>query len=498
MPVMNSTFESNRELRLPTARDLVSPIFRYWRAGVLVALIVSFVAAVAMLLTPKQYEAEMKFLVKRERADPIVSADPNTVTQASAYVSEDELNSEVELLKSRDLLEEVAAASGLLARAGAASQTPAPDQRQLEPSRARVVRKLDADLKVAPIKKTTFIRVTYRSQDPVLAARVLSDLARLYLEKHRALHRPTGAYAFFTEQTNRFRSELETAEARLNEYGRQEAIVSADLEQQSTLQKLADFESELQQAHAKITESTRSIDDIEAQIAATPVRQTTQIRTSENAELTRGLKSSVLELEMKRAEMLRKFTPTYPPVLELEAQLAQARSALKASQESPLTEETTDQNPTYQWLHGELARVRTERAAAIARAAALERSVKMFREQARQLALKGAAQQDLRRSVKTAEESYLLYQRKQEEARISDALDTTRIANIALADAPVVPSFPANTGRMWLLIFGAVIGVILGVSTTYLLAYISPHFHTPQEVEEALGVPVLASIAGGR
>ncbi len=198
---------------------------------------------------------------------------------------------------------------------------------------------------------------------------------------------------------------------------------------------------------------------------------------------------------MKQSEMLRKFTPTYPPVVELEQQLAQARSALKASEESPLTEQTTDQNPTYQWLRGELARMRTERAAATARAAALEQSVTMFREKASQLGLKGAAQQDLRRSVKTAEESYLLYQRKQEEARISDALDGARIANIVLADAPAVPTFPSTTGRLWLLIFGAVMGLALGTCTTYLLAYINPHFHTPEDVEDTLGVPVLASIS---
>ncbi|HEX3701709.1 MAG TPA: Wzz/FepE/Etk N-terminal domain-containing protein [Vicinamibacterales bacterium] len=495
---MNSHLESDRELRLPTVRDLVSPLFRYWRPGLLVALLVSLGVTAVVLLMPRQYEAEMKFLVKRERADPIVSADPNAVTQASASVSEDELNSEVELLKSRDLLEDVAASSGLLSRGTSLNRPGLSRPSQQQATLARVVHQLEGDLKIAPIKKTTFIRVTYRSADPDLAAQVLNDLARLYLEKHRTLHRATGAYAFFTTQTDRFRSELAAAEARLNEYGRQEAIVSADTEQQNMLQKVADFESELQQARAKITESTKSIGDIEAQIAATPIRQTTQIRTSQNAELTRGLKAGLLDLEMKRSEMERKFTPTYPPVLELEQQLTQARAALKASEETPLTEQTTDQNPTYQWLHGELARVRTERAAAIARAAALDQSVKMFQEKARQLAQKGAAQQDLRRSVKTAEESYLLYQRKQEEARISDALDGTRIANIALAEAPAVPAFPANTGRRWLLLFGAVIGLALGTSTTYLLAYTSPHFHSPQDVEDTLGLPVLASIASRR
>jgi uncharacterized protein involved in exopolysaccharide biosynthesis len=484
--------ESDHSLRLPTVRDLVSPIFRYWRAGALAALSTIAATTLIVLLTPKQYEAEMKFLVKRERADPIVSADPNSAATTRAEVTEDEMNSEVELLKSHDLLERVATEAGLIDKPAAG----APDERSRQPNvaNARAVLRLSANLKVVPIRKTTFIRVTYRSVDPVLAARVLSALQALYFETHRALHRPPGAYEFFAEQANRFRKELADAEAKLNEFGRHEDIVSADLERQGTLQKLADFEAALQQSRARIAETTQSLTELTTQVEATPARHTTQVKTSANVELSRELKSRVLNLEMRRAEMLRKFTPTYQPVVQLEEELGRTRAALEESERSPLTEQTTDQNPTYQWLRGEIARLKSERAAAIAGAAALERSIAAFREQARRLEERGAAQQDLRRTMKSAEDSYLLYQRKQEEARISDALDRTRIANVAVVDAPTVPSLPSNTGRFWLLVLGGIMGIAIGIATTYVRHYMSPYFHTPDDVESTLGVPVLASL----
>ena len=80
-----------------------------------------------------------------------------------------------------------------------------------------------------------------------------------------------------------------------------------------------------------------------SQEAATPARQTTQIRTTDNAQLTAELKSRVLTLETRKADLLRKFTPTYPPVVEVEGQLVQAREALARTEQSPLTEEITDQ-----------------------------------------------------------------------------------------------------------------------------------------------------------
>ena len=69
------------------------------------------------------------------------------------------------------------------------------------------------------MKKTNLIAVTYESPDPELAARVLTTLANLYLEKHLAVHRPPGAFDFFQHETEDYRKELADAEARLVNFG---------------------------------------------------------------------------------------------------------------------------------------------------------------------------------------------------------------------------------------------------------------------------------------
>src|SRR4029434_344280 len=99
------------ELRGPTLRDVLTPIFRHKRAGILTAMALFTGTTVMVLLSPETYEAEMKILVTRERMDP--SSHPNAPPPGRTDVTEDELNSEVELLKSRDLLEQVALAAGL-------------------------------------------------------------------------------------------------------------------------------------------------------------------------------------------------------------------------------------------------------------------------------------------------------------------------------------------------------------------------------------------------
>lgn len=480
--------------RAPTLRDILSPVFRHWVTMLVVMLLVGAATAAAVMFLPPTYDASMTLLVKRERADTIVSPDTKTGAQRTGDVTEAELNSEVELIRSRDLLEQTALASGL-ARVSTGPTEAAPEEKMLL---AKVVKKLRKDLDVSPVRKTTLIDVRYRSADPEMAARVLNELGRLYLDKHLVVHRPAGAYEFFSEQTQRLRGELDAAEHQLLDFGRQASVVEADVERDGALQKLAEFEALLEQTRAQKADADRRIGQIGLMMAQTAQRLTTQMRTMDNPTLITSLKGKVLELELKRTELLSKFLPTYPPVVELEQELAHARESLDYAQKAPATEQTTDANPTYQWLENEMARVTSEKQAAAAREASIQQSVALYQQKARALDEKSTLQQELKRTLRSAEESYLLYLKKQEEARISDALDRTRISNVAIAEPAAVPVLPSGAEKGVVAAAGGIAAVLLGLAAAYARHFMSPYLHTPDVVEEALGVPVLASLSADR
>jgi uncharacterized protein involved in exopolysaccharide biosynthesis len=219
----------------------------------------------------------------------------------------------------------------------------------------------------------------------------------------------------------------------------------------------------------------------------------TQIKDGGNLDVVRSLKAQILQLEIKRGDLLEKFTPQYPPVVQLEQELGQLRGALVTAEQAPLRDETTDQNPTYQWLRNEAARVHTERDALLARAGAIRRTVADYRERARRLDSQSVEQRELQRTVKAAEDSYLLYQRKREEARISDALDRTRIANVVIAEAPSVPQ-SSTSRRALILALGGFASLVLSIAAAYVLHARDPYFRTPDEVYRVLEVPVLATL----
>src|SRR5271163_202072 len=98
-----------------TMRDVVMPVFRQRRLVALTFLGIFVGAMLGAVLLPRKYEAEMKILVNRERVDAVVTPDPDNVNGPGIVpaVSEEDLNSEVELIKSRDLLERVVLTCGL-------------------------------------------------------------------------------------------------------------------------------------------------------------------------------------------------------------------------------------------------------------------------------------------------------------------------------------------------------------------------------------------------
>jgi uncharacterized protein involved in exopolysaccharide biosynthesis len=486
-----------------TLRDALAPVFRHRRMASLIFLGVFIGAVVSLLAAPKKYEAEMKILVNRDRVDAVVTPDPGApvAVQSAGDVTDEDLNSEVELLKGRDLLEEVVRATGL-ATPNDSKWTRATNwigdtlrgtQSTQETRIARSVQTLSDQLAVEPLKKTTLIRVSYEAHDPEQSARVLNTLATLYQEKHAAVHRPAGTFAFFDQEATRYRDELRTAEAHLTEFDSKGGIVEPATQKQLVLQQISQFQTESQQDRANAYAARERAAMLQSEAAGTPERETTQMQKLDNGQLLAELQSTLLSLELKKSELNLKYVPSYPLVQEVLAQIAQTREAIAQAQQSPVEEVTTDRVPAREWIATELAKARADDATLEAEATAKDRVVQSYQESAQQLNQKGGVQADLIRNVKTSEDNYLLYLRKREEARISDALDSKRIVNVTIAEAATVPALPSlHLG--WVLIGGFALAGTLSIGSAYAVDRIDRSFRTPDELGRYLDVRVLASI----
>ncbi len=476
----------------PTVRDLAMVLFRQRRVFVWIAAVV-VVGAVFYAFAGVKYESHIKLLVRRGRADAPVTAEASApVDLTRMAVTEEELSSEVELLKGDDVLRKVVESNGLTARDWLHYLRPGDDQAvRVE----RAIRRLAKDLSIEPIRKTNLIAVSYRSEDPRRAAKVLQSLASVYLEKHTEVHRPDGELRFFEQQTNESRRQLEKAQLALVRFSTNTQVVSAAQQRDLALQRLSDVDASYRQTQIELAETRRRAQELESQLTTLPERTTTQIRTADNPELLKALKSSLFDLELHRIQLLTKFEATHRFVQEADAQIAQAKAAIAAEALNPLRDETTDKSANYEWAKAELQRDRVQLRGLEERAAATNAQIGAYRSLARRLGEYAVDQNSMISTEKAAQESYLVYVKKREEARMDDALDQRGIVNVVIAEQPVVPALPVSAAWVVLMVGFAAAG-FSGAAAAFAVDYLDPAFRTPEEALAYLHVPVLASLPG--
>ena len=96
-----------------TARDVAAIGFRHQKVLVLCFVGVLLGVGLSSFFLPTKYKAETKLLVKRERVDPVISPQSNTPMTVHDTVGEEEINSELELITSQDVLQKVVSAGNL-------------------------------------------------------------------------------------------------------------------------------------------------------------------------------------------------------------------------------------------------------------------------------------------------------------------------------------------------------------------------------------------------
>jgi uncharacterized protein involved in exopolysaccharide biosynthesis len=474
----------------PTLRELALVLFRrravfLWVAGLVMAAVLLYAFA------GPRYQAEMKLMVRPGRADAPVSAEENAPLDLTRVaMTDEELNSEAELIRDGDVLRSVVEANGVGGRDWLHFLRMSEGHAQRV---ERAARQLGRKLHVEPVKKTNLITVSYASDDPQQAAKILQSVADAYLEKHTLVHRPGGEFHFFERLTRESRQELDEAERKLAQFTGEHGVASASQERDLALQKLSELDASYRQTKIDLRETQQRVSELESQLSKQPERTTTQVRIADNPDLMRALKANLLDLQLKRTQLLTKFEPAHPLVQEIEKQIAQAQAAIAAENLAPLRDETTDKNVHYEWAKSELQRAQVQLKALQARAAATGTQEAAYRVTALQLGNDAIQQDDLLNSEKAAQEAYLLYVKKQEQARMADALDERGIANVAIAEQPVAPALP-ELSTLTLLAVGLVAAGTAGTGAAFAADYIDPAFRDPDDVLAYLDAPVLASL----
>jgi uncharacterized protein involved in exopolysaccharide biosynthesis len=178
-------------------------------------------------------------------------------------------------------------------------------------------------------------------------------------------------------------------------------------------------------------------------------------------------------------------------VRDVEQEIAQIEASIAAEALTPVRDETTDKDPNYEWARMESEKAQVQWDGLRARQSEAATQVASLHQVAQQMQSDSVDQQDLMRAAKADEDNYLLYLHKREEARIGDALDDSRILNVAIVERPVVPALPVHSLLLYVVLaFGLALFFSIGLAFT--ADYFDPTIRTPGEAYSLMEAPVLA------
>jgi uncharacterized protein involved in exopolysaccharide biosynthesis len=474
-------------------RDVLTPLFRRKRL-IIGTFLGVFLAVLLLGLLMPRYRSQMSILVDRERVDLAITTDASPQSNTTETpLTEEEVNSEVELIKSRDVLEQVVRTNGL-ANSHGFSLGDLIHGKRSEPDRvAAAVESLAKKLKIEAVAKTNVIQVAYSSPDPQLSYHVLKSLGDLYMEKHVAVHRPAGSYAFFAGEANRYKKALDADEALLRNFGNEQGLAAPDLQRTNMALQVTNSVGLMHAAQQAIASDEQRMRSDRQQMGQTPQRVATLRSSAAADKLLSDLNASLLAAQTKRTQLALKYDPNFPLMKEADQEVAQAQAAIDRAEQTRYVTEATDRDPTYELLREDLARTQSDLAGQHANLAAIQKSIHSMQGRMVDLDKQSLDQGDLQREAKADEGNYLVYLAKREQARTSDALDRSRIANVSIAVPPAIPALPiAGFGIVLLTALGA--ATFLSLAIAYCVDYFDPSFHTPAQVVDILGVPVVVGI----
>ena len=489
-------------------REFLTIVFKRRRLILSFFLATVVVTALATFLVPPTYEATAAILIKKASAEmPLI---PTASSQLIiSQVTEEDLNSEMTILKSRQAIEDTLHGLGVdeswrhegpLQRAweALAGALGAPHLSYFD----EMVLQLEKKIEVRPIRKSNVLEISYRHTDPEWATRVVQGLTDRYLTRRAQVYQSAGAVAFFDEETRAAAARLEKAERALQAYSSEARVSVLGLvgdsqslaaEKEATLRRLGEFERQLGEASVQVQQQGERVKALEAQLAGEPERLQSSLRFNQDPT-TEELERALVALQLKRDALVQDFTPENRQVRDVEDQIRATQERLKAAESRVANINRTELNTVYQGLRAELLAARADLKGARARYDSLQAQVASHRRQLDELNQKGLTTDGLRREARAAEDAYMLYQKKHEEARISAAMDQQRIVNVSIAQPAQRPLRPVAPRKALNLILGLLVGAMGGLGLAFATEHFDHSFTTGRELEARLRIPLLGAI----
>ena len=500
--------------------ELIELIFRHKLKIICIPLAVMVMTIAVMLFFPRTYRSEAKLFLQIGRQSLGIDATASLGSSAGLVQSnrDEEVKSALQVIGGRGVISQVVEELGAeFVLSGIDPNDPAEDGEQkkknailttiqggvgqvlgilksIDPVSPKedAVMKIENGLKFSAERNAMVLNVTFDAMSPKAARKVLDTLISVYKSEHIRIHRNRQSGSFLLSEREKLLDQYTNVQQKVRNLKNESGISSIEGRRVSIEARIQMIEMEKIQSIQNLSSGRARIEDLKMQLVSIAERETSSQKSVPNggADL---LRKELYTSQIRMMDLKSRLASDHPQLVATNKQVEEARR-LVDDQDNARQETVDDINPIYRALSLELRQQESVVAGLTAKQKELQAQhaenmtgLECFNQHAITLT-------QLEQEEQIARDKYLQYTNSFEQALTDEALETSKISSVSIAQNATLAERPVSPSKPLLLLGGLFISISGVLGIVFLSENMNDRIRTESDLSNLLGLPVLVTL----
>lgn len=459
---------------------------RHWLPAVTVFGTVVTIATLYASIQKPSYRAQGQLLFKQEDKTlmGLQSGDQQTGPQASGWMDADRiLDTETRVLLSAPVLQQT-----LDAIQQDSKVRGLPDN----------IEEFQQDVAIKKSPNTNVLVVSYQSKDPNIAALVVNQLMKTYLDKNLLATRATATAArkFITAQLPKVTENVVSADLALRRFKEKYNVTDLDATKGALSRNTERIEAQIDSVQAQLSDLKSRNKALEEKLGMSS-QQAIAIGSLRQSPMVQGVLEDYRDVERKLADARARFDEGHPSIVQLKDKEKQIKTLLEGQvtkvlkNQQILFSNKLQVGQLQDALTDDLIKSEVSRIGLVNQLQTLNNQKNFYQQQAAILPRLEQQQRELERQRLVAESTYEALLKSLQEVRIRE---NQTVGNVRIIEIALTPSKPINSKKTAIIAAGSLAGILLAAAVIYFLEVTDKKIQTVREARELFDYTLLGTI----
>jgi polysaccharide biosynthesis transport protein len=454
---------------------------RWLPAASVLGSVVALASAFALMQRPV-YQAEGKLLIKSSSASELTGLG-ETLGQLKALGEQNTpLDTQAEIIRSTPIVQETIRSLGL-------------DDGDGKPMEPELLAK---SLKVKGVTGTDVLQISYESEDPAEASRVVNKVIELFLKNNVQFNRAEAISArkFIEEQLPKTEESVRQADSAVRRFKEENQLISLEEEAGQAVKLIGDLEGQITQTRSLLADANARSQQLQSRLGLDS-RQAVTFASLSQAPAVQEVFLQLQQAQSQLAIQQTRYRAGHPTINALQRQVTSLNALLKervaqvAGNYNAVSLGNLQVGQLQQELISEYVKSESDRSGLAQRVSLLSSAQSQYRQRASLLPRLEQTQRELARKLEAAQTTYGTLLARQQAIQLAE---NQTIGNARILSSALVPTRPVGASKMAIVAVGSLAGILLAIATAFALDVFDRSVKTVKEARELFGYTLLGMI----